>query len=309
MRYVKFNMNDIQDKTVDRKTFDKITGGFFPYVQHHGKATNRYALCPLCDNPVILLGIGYNSDGEIIDVKSGKTRQITPHGRHTKYDVERLARFDFARYECCPNHLPNCNYVRERYSDEKDEHGIRIYNTMRSYFDQVIKIIQDTIGIRITNSFARDLCRNYVEDGVDMYRGSSIDNLPWMTIFAMHTVSMFNRAIRKDSILIPFLKECDDFWLSEIDDEYYRIECVGYLNLFFNIVNFRSTSRNDIIKEYLTFTLARREADKTNFRTIFEQEVQVDSRAFKEIINADPVTLERNEVLLQIAREEMPELN
>lgn len=78
------------------------------YTQMINGDLKHLALCPLCNNPVVILGV----------YKQIKT---SPHARHAKgVNIPQVAQYDEDKYEHCPYHRKNANYIKEYVPETED---------------------------------------------------------------------------------------------------------------------------------------------------------------------------------------------
>ncbi len=296
MLRIKFSHEDLCDYPIDIDIYREHTNNDKKrFIQYRNRIECHYAICPKCENPAIVLGLFKEIEGK------------APHARHTKYDVEGLGKFVQETYEWCPNHVGKVEYLREPRAKDRDDREIAIYYTAREHFDQAIYLIEKMLGMKISKRLAREICREYVMSEADMYRGSCIDNIPWMLFFAKHSTSMYGRWIRKGSPLFEFLESYDKVILRPIPGrEYYSVDKAGsFLSLNLTISMYNALVEKNYTKEFLTLALGRT-LENDDVETVFRTKIEVDSVHFRNMINAKNV--HRNDELLSIAREEMPDL-
>jgi len=295
MRRIKFSVNDIIDYPVDITVYEEFTHNDKPYVHVKDGRINHYAICPKCNNPAIILGLYKRIDG------------VSPHARHTRYDVDGLAIHEDYYYEWCPNHRKNVEYVCEPRRDERTSFEINIYNAAREYFAQSILCIQSAIGIYISDNLAKDIGRNYALVGADMYRGACIENIPCMMIFAYHGFSLYKKLIAVNNPMIPFLESCKNVRLKDYNDNYYLVDKNSeYLDLDMNISLCESTVQNDETVYYLTVVIGK-PTDNGYFETLWKKKLVVDVSGFVEAINNQKNDTYRKK-LSEIGLKTIPEL-
>lgn len=88
--------------------YETIISGNAGYVQKIGGEYKHFAICPRCNNPVIILGIY-------------KKIATAPHARHAKgINLPDITNFNEYKYLNCPYHKKKANYIKE-YVDETEE--------------------------------------------------------------------------------------------------------------------------------------------------------------------------------------------
>lgn len=91
-----------------RMKYEERVGTNRSYEQESGGELKHFAVCPRCNNPVVILGIYKKID-------------VAPHARHASgVNLPGVAQFNEYKYLHCPYHVKKANYVRE-YVPETDE--------------------------------------------------------------------------------------------------------------------------------------------------------------------------------------------
>ena len=100
----------------------RCTGGVAPWRRDGDKGPSYYAVCPLCDNPIQIVGLFRRQE---------ESRAHRPYGRHHRGDVH-----------------------------PKDQTGRALYGLMRGEFDRVTLAWERFSGIHLGPGAARDMLRN-----------------------------------------------------------------------------------------------------------------------------------------------------
>ena len=93
----------------DFKTkYEERVGNNPDYIQVVNGETKHLALCPLCNNPVAILGIYKKID-------------VAPHARHAKgINIPNVVQYNEYKFQNCPYHKKRANYIKE-YVPETEE--------------------------------------------------------------------------------------------------------------------------------------------------------------------------------------------
>lgn len=295
MLEIKFHKGFVPSYPVEKETFKKQTGCKYPYVQNN----EWYAYCPHCENPVKLLGILK----PLVKQKS--------HARHQTHNVNDLGNYNEIKYEFCPYHRKNADYVREIRSGEETDYDIEIYNIMRKHFDQAIYILRKILPIYLSNRSAERLLKEYISYKGWMFIGADEDNIPLMLLNAMSGLPIYGMLVKNDSKLYKFLKKRKeiDFIPSDCINGYSKVTKRNnkYINLDFIVTNIRFRVDDDTrLHNIIKINIAQPDG-KGTYETIYEEEIK-DSKpyAFRHLVHSKSDTLVRNEKLLDIAKELMP---
>ncbi|MEO2352036.1 hypothetical protein ABG901_09795, partial [Bifidobacterium longum] len=83
---------------ISQESYMRCTGGVAPWRRDGDKGPSYYAVCPLCDNPIQIVGLFRRQE---------ESRARRPYGRHHRGDVPGLCRYDEDAYLHCPYADPN----------------------------------------------------------------------------------------------------------------------------------------------------------------------------------------------------------
>ena len=279
MREVKFKKGNQKLHSVSLKEFAEVTKEQYPYSRINDGHKVAYAICPLCENPVRLLGI------------YGVLKKQRPHARHCKYNVKDIAEFEFEKYINCPHHMKNANYVTDTVSPREIQPiNMEILELARKYFDKCIYILQRTMGLKISEALAIQIARDYMAHPGYMVRGANRENVPYIMGRCMRGVGVVERIIIEDGPLFEMLKDKKEITLvklpSNANETVYRVESnVGYLDLSLNISQYRFVSDpTDGLQEYIKIHIGIGDGNGT-YKTYAEKEMKIDPFIFNKLIN------------------------
>lgn len=281
---VKFHKGLSAVYDVSAETFKTVTKEQAPYVQSDQAGKNAYGICPLCENPVKLLGV------------YAKLKKQEPHARHYKHDIKDLADFSEYKYLRCPYHKKKADYVMEiRRPEEMDTFNAEILKLAHDYFDKCIYILQKETGLIISDALAKEIAIDYMMHPGYMTYDITRNNVPYIMSLCMAGKNLVKRVIRENSPLYEMLKDKPEVTLVQLSSkpEYksmvpvYRIESnVGFLNLSFNISNYRYTSDyNTRLHEYLKLHIGIPDG-KGTYELYAQKEIEVDPFYFPNLIRS-----------------------
>lgn len=273
---------------ISEEQFTKATDKKIPYYLPGGtqKPPRCFAVCPMCDNPIQIIGL-YKMHDE------GRN----PYGRHFPRDIEGLADYDEEAYYGCYYANPEKRKQVVKRSP-RNVTGIALYNLLREQFDRIIYILEASIEIKISYAFAEEILRMYLLDEGWRYYDSTYDNLPFMLIYAIQAKPLVNRLIFKDGNLYNFLKEdCKAVSLEDLpDSKYAKITAKeGFVDLSFYLCNHNIKKEAESIEE--TYKLVVVEGEKA----IYERLIKVDPDFLRKLIALPQERSRRNPKMLKIA--------
>lgn len=136
---------------ISQESYMRCTGGVAPWRRDGDKGPSYYAVCPLCDNPIQIVGMFRRQE---------ESRARRPYGRHHRGDVPGLCRYDEDAYLHCPYADPNHRTDTRARRHPKDQTGRALYGLMRGEFDRVTLAWERFSGIHLGPGAARDMLRN-----------------------------------------------------------------------------------------------------------------------------------------------------
>lgn len=303
MLKIKYHKGFSKIYPVNKENFIKVTKEEYPYSQNG----NNYAICPICENPVILLGL-YKP---ISQKASDGTKTIKPHGRHnTVGDVQGLANYIKADYLACPNHKKTDDYIFERHAGDANERDLSIYKTLRENFDIAVSLIRKAVPFYINNNMIESMLRDYLSKEAYMYTEATEYNIPWVLIHAMDHIGLYHRLVRTDSGLCTYLSNYPGIKLdtSKSSGQYAEITNDGraFIDLDWVVTGIRChTDKNDIFHNYIKTVIGKPDGRGT-YTTLYEEEIEVDPYSFSRLAHSEKAI--RDQKLLEMAQKIMPEI-
>lgn len=264
-----------------KENFIKYTKKIEPYFQGVGKDEKHYAVCPLCDNPITIVGLYKNEKGQKL------------HGRHFK-DINGLcaeiATYDEAAYENCPYANPNSKSEVIRPKD--NETGRALYDLMRKHFDKVVYILEKTLKLKISLAYAEKLLSFYAANEGWRFYEATYDNLPFFLMYGRGAEPIYKKRILEGSEIYNTLKEDDNVNLvKEIVNEtptgYYIVENKEnqFLDYTYILSEHKYVLEDDELTEYFTFDISSGNAAFDTLKDIHKHKIKVDPNYLRNLIN------------------------
>lgn len=292
---VKFHKGNSKIYNVSFENYVEATKEKFPYVNFGKHGKEAYAICPLCENPVKILGI------------YAKLEKQRAHARHFHESIPGLADFDAGKYINCPYHNKNADYVREtRNLRDITPLNKEVLLLAHDHFDKCIYILKKTTGLVISSPLARAIAIDYMAHPGYMTYNITRENVPYIMGLCMTGKSLVKRLVIEDSPIYEMIKDKKEVSLELVNfntkysnqKPLYKIESkVGYLDLCFNISRYRycadSTSG---LQEYLKLHIGIGDGSGT-YQTYAEKEISVDPYLFNKLIHATNKIKPKPEIL------------
>lgn len=293
MKEIKFTTNyeqvlSIRDRDFKTKYKERV-GNNSGYEQVIDGESKHLALCPRCDNPVVILGIY-------------KEINAASHARHAKgVDIPNVARYDEYRFLNCPYHKKNANYIREYVPETEEPQRQELYRIAKDNYDKAMYLLQKETGIYITLQMAEELAENYVNMRAYNYIDATLYNIPWYLIYSFTGFPLYHMVIRKKTTLHRHLIELGfNLKDSRMKGYVYVENNEGHL---LTATNYRYVvDKNDNLNEWLDFSILRPDETVTDtllYVPVDRFSVSVDSYYFGNLVSYSEWKL--NQKVLDIA--------
>lgn len=297
MKEIKFTTNyesvlSFADKDFKTK-YEERVGNNPGYMQPINGEVKHLALCPRCNNPVVILGIYKKID-------------VAPHARHSKgINIPSVVQYDEYKFENCPYHKKRANYIKEYVPETEEPQRQELYKIAKEHYDKAIYLLQEETGIYITLAMAETLAENYVIMRAYNYIDATIYNIPWYLIYSFTGFPLYHMIVRKNTTLYRHLLRLG-FVLkdSKVKGCVYVENNEGYL---LTATNYRYVvDENDNLNEWLDFSIIHPDDTVTDtllYVPVDRFSISVDSYHFGNLINYQKWTPRQN--VLDIAKRYM----
>lgn len=297
MKEIKFTTNyesvlSFADKDFKTK-YEERVGNNPGYMQAINGEVKHLALCPRCNNPVVILGIYKKID-------------VAPHARHGKgINIPNVVQYDEYKFENCPYHKKRANYIKEYVPETEEPQRQELYKIAKENYDKVIYLLQEETGIYITLTMAETLAENYVIMRAYNYIDATSYNIPWYLLYSFTGFPLYHMIVRKNTTLYRHLLRLG-FVLkdSKVKGCVYVENNEGYL---LTATNYRYVvDENDNLNEWLDFSIIHPDDTVTDtllYVPVDRFSISVDSYHFGNLINYQNWNPRQN--VLEIAKRYM----
>lgn len=278
MREIKFTTNyepvlKFSDKDFKIK-YEEHVGNDERYLYKIDGDEKHLAVCPRCDNPVVILGIYRNID-------------VSPHARHTRnIDIPDVAQYNEYKLERCPYHVKRANYIKEYVPETEEPQRHELYRIAKDHFDKAIYLLQKQTGLHISYDMAEVLAENYADMRAYNYIDATVYNIPWYLLYSYCGFNLHYMIVRKGTTLFRTLKSLKfEMVDSNIKDHVCIIDHEGYV---LRATDYRySVDNDDNLNESLLFSILKPDPKLTDvllFNMVKRVSVKVDSSYFGNLV-------------------------
>lgn len=265
------------------------------------KNPSAYAVCPLCDNPIQLVGLFKET------LEAGRK----PYGRHHKGSISTLAEYSEDHYFSCPYSNPSWSKQKSKRL-RNPERAARFKKQLLEQFDRAIYVLQQELPIYTSFRTAQRMLEWYMDDEAWDYYDSREDNLPWMLAYTQPGLDLYGRLIRTDSKLYRAIKEkCPEAALEPVEKagwgttgDYAKITSAtrSFLELGYCFYGheFRKGENEEHLDEVITLNVFVGRPPDT--KDIFTETYLIDPNKFIYTCQKSEDELPRNQKLLDMAK-------
>lgn len=252
------------------------------------------AVCPRCDNPVIILGL-YK-----------KLKRQKPYAKHHNRSTE-IAVIDKNAYLHCPYSDPNFN--SRKYDKSKilplTNFERKLYCCLRDYFDMAIHLLNEELDFYISESFAKQLLEEFVNSYAYRNEMANIHNLPYLLLDNMGNVNLICRLIKKNTELWKYLDSRDDVILEPYNKKYDKLlSKSGFVFLQFHFYS-HSISQNAGYDATEKIKFGIIDSPDVEKKRVYTKPYEINEWSFPNLCKQ---TEYRDQKLLDLARDIMPEI-
>ena len=186
MKKFKLSIQSYDIFYLTKYNFEKYTYKQSPYYWYkHGlidKSRNPVAVCPYCNNPIIIINIYKNPD--------------KIYAKHYPHSIQNLASFNRDAYLACP-YSRSDNHKYDKASEPLDRHTIELLSFLMNNFDKIIYALSCIIGISISDKLATKMLEHYIKIKGYTYKYSNISNIVYTfgyraDRFSIYGMRLFN---------------------------------------------------------------------------------------------------------------------
>ncbi|MGJ8518353.1 hypothetical protein [Carnimonas bestiolae] len=293
MDVYKLKKSDWEELPLNKRAFEESTGKDKPwYANNRGGDEATFAVCPGCDNPILILGF---------ERKLAHTDK--PYARHYRWKVDNLAEYRQWAYDHCP-------YSRsQRYNPHQrrpvgDELGDKILDILVPNFDRVVYLLEKDTGFKISAKLARQMLTDYRDRGGHLYMGATLQNIPWIFAYMTLSKSLIGRIVHNDQALLDAINTHNAPGIF-IEPEGNQIKWKPGTGASLNVCFIHHEAR--VTDQHLTETMTMMVSSGhgPEAERIYRKTIEFDRDHFKNLINVSPekAVRPRREELVGLAEE------
>lgn len=277
-----------------RTSYETATGQNKKYQKKSRSGVSYFAVCPICDNPIQLIGLYRNT------AEGGRK----PYGKHCRHTIPDLAEYDEDAYLDCPYSDPNWKPPTSR---RKPESRIskQILQLLHDQFDRVIYILSRDTGIYFSQAMSEKMLQGYISREGWLFRDAAPYNLPWTFVEGQAALPLFGQRIRKGCALYDAIAEnCPSVRFNESpggDSARILQKPEQYVDLNFTFVSHVHTVQEEHLNETIDFWV--HSGEPPSLKTVYRAPLKIQTDYFLNLIALSDERSHHNQKLLDIADE------
>ncbi|OCW96222.1 hypothetical protein [Alishewanella sp. HH-ZS] len=175
---------------LEENIFTKLTGKKSPYYLEHHNTVKHHAVCPACNNPLLVINLHVDRE---YDDEVGKSKRSALHARHVKYSVDNLADYNEEAYLECPYANPSSSLSRTKRKPgtTSDE----ILELIRYYPDAISLVLTKSLGVIFEVDLFESMLRIFKKEEGHLFRFVNKYNLAYSFAYMSGRQSMWQQKI------------------------------------------------------------------------------------------------------------------
>ncbi|MCL2872292.1 MAG: hypothetical protein FWF41_04845 [Betaproteobacteria bacterium] len=256
MNIYKLHVHETGYRNLTRESFESETRVKAPWYQKNEKGEDvHYAVCPVCDNPVSIVGLYSFVDK-------------APFGRHHNRSIEKLAMLNIEEREGCSLYKAISNRTKQSRRSKLKGIPEKILSLVINEFDKIAYVMKAATGISYSDNLLRAMLEDYKSAKGYLYTGASTINIPWTFLYMTNSKSLYMQKVTNPRLLEAITRKVKDAEITE-DGRIGKSKEGKFFNLNFCFIhhksefneNFQETmkllvtlgEKNDIYKETINF--------------------------------------------------------
>ena len=287
-----FKTKDSKSKfiPINESNFEAATYQMPPYCINNGEKRSYHAICPVCDNPITIVGLYKKEDSD-----------RKPYGKHHKGTIPKLAVYDEEAYLNCPFSHPTLKHHSRRSPTSKTSH--ELYKLMHDQFDRVVYIWNKTMPIYLSETFALEQLTLWVVNKEWLNYSVTYFNLSYMLNYTGQAISLLCRLVKADSELAAFLVKRKEFDLVQSRRRgYFKVVKSNndWVDLHFHLTNQKYVVVDDSLHETMELHVVLNKN-----KVIYKETIEIDHAFADALFNKSDESTYRNQRLLEKAQKIM----
>ncbi|MDG6897858.1 hypothetical protein A6A19_07700 [Actinobacillus delphinicola] len=292
MHLIKFSTSSTKYYPIELELYMKKTHKLPQFRLENSNGEFCYlAICPACNNPV-----------QIINLYRTAKNTDKPYGKHIPKTIPHLAHYNEVAYLCCPYRAKKIKLDKsERRNPSDFDEGI-VHNLVY-HFDKIIYFFEQKVGIKVSESLAKTLLKDFFAHRVYRYVGTHSLNLPIMIMYFLGRQRLIGRKVSN----VELCHAIEDF--TQIDEKTKKLTLKGhkFCDIGFSFRNHKRHVMDNEFIESILLEITLTDGSTENTDVLYKQKITLDSQYIANLYNYEPRlpewVKERNATLIALAKQ------
>lgn len=161
---------NLTENNYESKTYRKA-----PYYVNVNNKPKHYAVCPECENPIMIINLYTDK----VDENGNK---LPLYARHVDYDVHGISNYSQQAYDdCCLANPTAITGGGKRIPGSKT--STEIVDIIKNHYSTLYGYMCTIIGINIDDKLFKEMMNNFSNEEGHLYRGVTQYNLPYTFLY------------------------------------------------------------------------------------------------------------------------------
>ncbi|WP_440993566.1 hypothetical protein [Cysteiniphilum litorale] len=190
MDVFKLRISDKHFYQLNKDSFEEETNKSDPWYQEGVgiEGESHFAICPSCHNTTQIIGLNQAPDED-----------KPVYARHyLRKTIAGLGVVDQDAYDSCPRANLNKSLDKNAKRNDQSKIGLQIKMLLIEEFDRVIYLLNKQIPVRLSPSTVKSMLEYYKQEKGWLYRGATLDNIPWTFAYMTKSYHLFGKIIQDE---------------------------------------------------------------------------------------------------------------
>ncbi|MED3917601.1 hypothetical protein [Priestia megaterium] len=273
MKLFKLNVNTNEIFKLNVSNYEHQTNKQEPYFNESNNEIKHFAVCPACNNPIIIVNLYVKKTK---DEKNNKSL----HGRHYKNSIKGLANYNEENYKSCPFSNPQSfSKVEKRINIEKRN---EILSLIKVYPHILYNFIRDITKVNFSENKFAELVGNFMKLEGYYYIYINKFNLPYSFLNMQKSINLYSQILYPNTEIIKSINDSKYFKVSNYNMIEKKVTDFATIGLY--LANHRLNSSSD---EFIDVVIYEKASKDKKENIIYQKTIEINHTKFISFINKE----------------------
>ncbi len=252
--------------------YNKKTKRELPYVQTVKGEIKSYAICPDCNNPILL-----------VNRYVASTQSETLYARHVPYPVHDIADYNQSEYGNCD--LKNPTRLDSKIRRTKTNKNNELKEIFEQYIDLIILTLETTLQLKLTDNVIQSMIDHFKKNKGYEYKAVNMYNLPLAFAYMTEAQDLYGCYSSDSNLNQAIIEKSADFELFKTRYDKHGIKRKSNhkshkLRFFFSEHTIKQEEDDTYVSESITFNIVEYKDSVENAPIIYSKKIFIDKSKF-----------------------------